>query len=172
MLPTQCLPPCLPLYLWFVWCKYLWHRDHDACIHDACIYEASIPDACFHDAHIPDACIHVHMSYIHDDVSMMHVSTKPESTMHVSMMHVYIMHVSMVWWFVHSLYLACMYACCVYPGAWVYDSWILSQTPAAPPIENRSKFCDILSMGWAAAEADKGILGVGYFPSQIQRNNV
>ena len=36
-------------------------------------------------------------------------------------------------------------------------------TPAAaPPIENRIKFCDILLMGGAAAGANRGTMGLGF----------
>ena len=54
---------------------------------------------------------------------------------------------------------ACMYVWCMY----LLCGKLLSQNPAAaPPIENRIKFPDILSLGGAAAAgADKGILGVG-----------
>ena len=40
---------------------------------------------------------------------------------------------------------------------------VLPCTPAAaPPIESRIKFCDILLLGGAAAGANKGTMGLGY----------
>ena len=39
---------------------------------------------------------------------------------------------------------------------------VLPCTPAAaPPIESRIKFCDILLLGGAAAGANKGTMGLG-----------
>ena len=40
---------------------------------------------------------------------------------------------------------------------------VLPCTPAAaPPIESRIKFCDILLLGGAAAGANKGTMGLGW----------